>query len=412
MNLLLLTPQLPYPPRQGTTIRNYNLIRQLAKRHRLHLFTFLAPSERLSADNPLHGLCQRIETAPQPVRSLRRRALDTVCSPWPDMGLRLESQTAHQRVEQMVRTEAYDIVQIEGIEMARYGLDVLGIKSVAAPYPSLVFDDHNAEYLLQRRAALVDIRRPQRWIAAAYSLVQWQKLRRYEATICRRADATLAVSQPDRQALEGIAPGALIAVVPNGIDLNEYEEATPPTPPNDDEAPTLVFTGKMDYRPNVDAVLWFGRHVLPLIRIHRPNVRFQIVGMTPHPRLDELRNVAGVEITGAVADVRPYIHRASVYVVPMRVGGGTRFKVLEAMACAKPLVSTSLGVEGIPLQNERELLLGDTPQAFAAAVLRLLDDQGQGAQLGQKARRFVEQHYTWEEIVPRLEAVYQDVCRK
>jgi glycosyltransferase involved in cell wall biosynthesis len=277
----------------------------------------------------------------------------------------------------------------------------------ATRYPPLVFDDHNCEYLLQQRNALADLRLPQRWLAAAYSLVQWQKLRYYEAQICRQATATLAVSEADKAALAAIAPDRPITVIPNGIYLADY-----PLVATDVSSPpyTLLFTGKMDYRPNIDAMLWFGRHVLPLILAVEPQARLQIVGLSPHPRLAELRQHPAIEITGAVPDIRPYLQQAAVYIIPMRVGGGTRFKALEAMATGKGIVSTPLGVEGIAVRHEAELLLADSPEAFAAAVLRLLRDQQQGGlltqQLGRRARAFVEVHYSWTKIAPQLEQLY------
>ena len=163
----------------------------------------------------------------------------------------------------------------------------------------------------------------------------------------------------------------------------------------------------MDYRPNIDAVLWFADEVLPLILHERPEVRFQIVGMNPHPRLDRLRQQSAIEITGAVESIEPYMQSAAVYVVPLRVGGGTRFKVLDAMMYAKPMVSTSLGVEGIGVQHEGELLVADTPPIFAQAVLRLLYDSMLGNRLGANAHQFVSCEYSWQKIMPHLEAVYQ-----
>lgn len=409
MRILVLTPQLPYPPRQGTTIRNYNLIRELARRHQVDLATFLAPGEALSPENRLHQHCRRILTAPQPARSLAQRAWTTLTSSRPDMALRLESPAMHRLVQELAQTEAYDIVQVEGIEMAQYGLQT--VRASREGRPALIFDDHNCEYLLQQRNAFTDLRQPRRWVAAAYSLIQWLKLRRYEAHICRAATATVAVSPADREALQRIVPDVPVAVVPNGIDLEAYRPA-----PAQSTSPNLVFTGKMDYRPNIDAALWFGQQVLPRVREQMPEARFQIVGMNPHPRLDVLRSDPAVEITGAVPDTRPYIHAAAVYVIPMRVGGGTRFKALEAMACGKAIVSTRLGVEGIPVTHGQELLLADTPDAFAAAVVHLLQDQAeggaQGRQLGHQARRFVEDHYGWAQIVPRLEAVYQAALQR
>ncbi|HAJ35623.1 MAG TPA: glycosyl transferase family 1 [Chloroflexi bacterium] len=405
MNLLVVTPQLPYPPRQGTTIRNYNLIRGLAQRHEVDLLTFLAPGEALTADSPLWTLCRRVAGVNQPERTLRRRALATLTTRTPDMGLRLESPAMHALIASWTQERRYDAVQIEGIELAQYGLAVAGRRRHGRHWPALIFDDHNCEYLLQQRNAFTDLRHPRRWPAAAYSLIQWQKLRHYEAAVMRGADAVVAVSAADRAALQRLGAASSITVVSNGIDVTHYQPLAPAPPP----APTIVFTGKMDYRPNIDAVLWFAQQVLPRILAQAPAARFQIVGMNPHARLDVLRANPAIEITGAVPDTRPYLQRAGVYVIPMRVGGGTRFKALEAMACAAPIVSTTLGVEGIGVRNGQEMLLADTPEEFAIAVLRVLADAaGNGVlrrQLGAQGRRFVETRYAWEAIIPHLENV-------
>jgi len=407
MRILVLTPQLPYPPRQGATIRNYSLLRRLARRHEVDLLTFLAPGESLDASNPLHGLCRRIETVIQPHRSLARRARDTLLSPLPDMALRLASPDMGAMVDRAV-TRQYDLVQAEGIEMIPYGLHMVSTRR-AGTRPALVFDDHNCEYLLQKRNALTDLRTPSRWLGAAYSLVQWLKLRRYEQRAGSASDLTIAVSGPDAAALAGIGISSRILVVPNGIDVAAYSSLCV-TPPG---AGTLLFLGKMDYRPNIDAALWFAGEVLPMIQSSVPGVRFQIVGQNPHPRLDVLRNHPAVDITGSVPEIGPYLAAASVLVIPMRVGGGTRFKALEAMAACRPIVSTSLGVEGINVTGGRELLIADTPTDFAGAVLHLMADQQRGSietqRLTANARRFVEKHYDWDVLTPALEQAYQDL---
>lgn len=407
MRILILTPQLPYPPRQGATIRNYNLLRRLARRHEVHLFTFLAPGESLDASNPLHALCSRIETARQPHRSLALRARDTLLSPLPDMALRLASPDMTALISQ-ASSQQYDLVQAEGIEMVPYGLQIVRTRPAGAR-PALVFDDHNCESLLQKRNALTDLRTPRRWVGAAYSLVQWRKLRRYERQAGNAADLTVAVSGPDADALADIGIRSRIIVVPNGIDAAAYSTICS-APPG---AKTLLFLGKMDYRPNIDAALWFAGEVLPMIQSSAPGVRFLIVGQNPHPRLDVLRRHPAVEITGSVPQIEPYLTAASVLVIPMRVGGGTRFKALEAMAACRPIVSTSLGVEGIDVIGGRELLIADTPADFADAVLRLIADQQTGGietqRLTANARRFVETHYDWDVLTPTLEQAYQDL---
>jgi sugar transferase (PEP-CTERM/EpsH1 system associated) len=404
--ILILTPQLPYPPQaltgfsQGTTIRNFNLIAGLSRRHTVDLLTFHAPAQNEGPDL-LAAYCRRVVTALPPERSLSRRAVDTALRAAPDMALRLETPAMHSRLAELLRGEHHDVLQIEGIEMAPYATQL-----APAGRPQLVFDDHNAEYVLQKRAFTTDARLPRRWIAAAYSLIQWQKLARYERRVCRAADAVVAVSETDRQALRQLVPGLEVTVVPNGVDLDFYRPGcTDPLP--DLRLHSLVFTGKMDFRPNVDAVLWFANEVLPLITASIPDARFYAVGQSPHPRLSPLAGRPDVVITGRVPDTRPYIAGAGVYVIPLRIGGGTRLKVLEAMAMGQGIVSTRLGCDGFPFEDGREVLFADDPPAFAEAVVRLLQHQEQAAALGRAARAYVEAHYGWEAIVPRMEALYR-----
>lgn len=418
--ILILTPQLPVPPQlltgtsQGTTIRNYHLIAGLARRHTVHLASFAASDDPAIKDgssqvlDALRALCGRVELAPQPVRSLAARARDTLLHSRPDMALRLESPLMRQKIGRMIQeaTEGYDVVQIEGLEMAPYVFGAGAGPLFSSPRkPLMVFDDHNAEYVLQQRTFLTDLRHPRRWVAAAYSFIQWRKLIAYERRVCRAVDRVVAVSDADREALQRLIPGLEVAVVPNGVDLEFLRPGVVP-PLADLRQPALVFTGKMDYRPNVDAVLWFVDAVLPLIRAELPTAHFYVVGQKPHPRLKPLANHPAVTLTGRVPDVRPYIAGAGVYVVPLRIGGGTRLKVLEAMAMGQAIVSTRLGCDGFAFQDGREVLFADEPAEFAAQVLRLLRDREAAVQLGRHAREYVAAHFGWEAIVPRLEAVY------
>ena len=407
MKLLLLTPQSPYPPRQGTTLRNYFLLRHLASKHEVDLFTCIAPGDKSWPDPMLLELCSRVEGFRQPERPLNRRMLDALLTGKPDMGLRLAQDDAHLLLQRMLAVESYDLVQVEGLEMAPYGLQIL---QMAGNRPPVVFDNHNAEFLLQKRTAMMDARSMARWPAALYSWLQWQKLYRYERNFCQAVDGIVAVSEPDRQALSSLAPQRPIVNVPNGIEISRY----PPEPLPATDPPSLVFTGKMDYRPNVDAMLWFGLNVLPRVR-RQLDVRLQIVGMDPHPRLNRLRAFPDVELTGAVEDVVPYIQGASVYLTPMRVGGGTRFKVLEALACARPLVSTTLGVEGIPVRDGEHVLIADDAHSFADAVVSLLRDQAAGGErsrsLGEAARAFVEKQFTWDKILPQMDAFHAQLAK-
>ncbi len=427
--ILILTPQLPIPPQaltgmsQGTTIRNFNLIAGLAKRHDVDLLTFLAPATPRNGDaetlggapvnepetaalNLLQPYCGTIVTEPAPVRTLSRRARDTVLNPLPDLALRLSNPAMHAHMAELLRTKRYDVIQVEGVEMAPYVSDLWGASRPDNPSrPRLVFDDHNAEYVLQQRAFLTDARRPRRWVAAAYSLAQWRKLTGYERRVCRMADRVVAVSDVDAEALRRLAPGLEVTVIPNGVDL-AFNRPGAVSPAGGMGLNALVFTGKMDYRPNVDAVVWFADTVLPAILAHIPDAHFYIVGQQPHERVKALAERPAITVTGRVPDVRPYITGAGVYVVPLRIGGGTRLKVLEAMALGRALVSTHLGCDGFDFEDGRQVCFADDPAVFAESVVGLLRDRSQAADLGRRARAYVEAHFSWDAIVPRLEALY------
>lgn len=395
MRILFLTPQLPYPPRQGAALRNWGLISGLAPRHEITVLSFHEPgSSLLPAELP--GV-QRLETVGLPRRTPRERLYGLFLTHHPDMALRLASEHYTERLRKLLAEQHFDVAHVGGLEMAPY-LDVL---AAAHPRPLVVFDDLNCEYLLQKRAFITDLRTPARWPAAVYSLIQWQRLRRYEAQVCSRADRVIAVSEMDADKLCRLVPGLKVTVVPNGVDTQAY--APPATSP---EPATLVFTGTMDFRPNVDAVLWFAEKVLPRLQKEMRDVHFLVVGQRPHRRLEGLRSNPAVTLTGWVEDTRPYIARATVYVAPLRIGGGTRLKLLEAMAMGKPVVATTLGAEGYPFTHRRELLLADTPADFASAVIRLLRSPELRLELGQAAREFVERHYDWRSIVPLVEQVY------
>lgn len=402
----MLAPQLPYPPHQGTSMRNFNLLVHLARRHEVHLCCFSPPNTPPDALESLRAhmsaYCAQVVTVPQPTRSLGHRLWTTLTSSRPDMAYRLASPAMHAALSRLLAQTRLDVIQFEGIEMIPYLPTVLAHVGQNSS-PVIVFDDHNAEYLLQKRVFESDLRVPRRWPGAAYSLIQWQKLARYEAWACRRADAVVAVSEQDAAALRRLVPGFEVTVVPNGVDVGTYasfQNATPLLPPH-----SLLFTGTMDFRPNVDAVLWFADHVWERVRVAVPDVQFYIVGQRPHRRLDALRGRSGIVITGGVPDTRPYFADAEVYVIPLQSGGGTRLKVLEALAMKKPIVSTTMGCDGYPLTSGREVILADDPAGFAQAVIALLNDPARRKALGEAGFAFA-QRYDWANLVPQLEQVY------
>ncbi|HKZ69596.1 MAG TPA: glycosyltransferase [Anaerolineales bacterium] len=396
MNLLFLTPQLPHPPRQGTAIRNWGLIKSLSARHHIALLTFAAEGEPITPE--LRAACQQIETVPLPRRTIADRLRDLLFSPLPDLAHRLASPQFAARLATLLNSSHFDALFFEGLELAPYISP-----TPHAPRSTIVFDAHNCETILQRRALETDRRLPRRWPAALYSLIQSGRLARFEAEVCRRADHVTCVSAEDAAALRALVPTLNPIIVPNGIFLSDYQSPSASRRGDRGEGDMrLVFTGKMDYRPNVDAVTWFANDILPPIQHELPNVQFVIVGQKPTEAITKLGERKGVQVTGAVDDARPYIASAAVYVAPLRMGGGTRFKLLEAMALRRPIVSTTLGAEGFAVQSGRELTLADSAADFAQAVLTLLRDESKQRALSNAGYEFVQQ-YDWERIVPKVE---------
>jgi glycosyltransferase involved in cell wall biosynthesis len=228
-------------------------------------------------------------------------------------------------------------------------------------------------------------------------------MRRFERRTCTAARLTLAVSEPDRALLEETAPGARVVAIPTGVDTGYFSPRPGP------ERPGLVFTGSMDWYPNEDGILHFAENTLPLIRREVPGTEVTVVGRDPSARLRAAAARAGLRLTGTVADVRPYVAESAVYVVPLRVGGGTRLKIFEALAMAKPVVSTTVGAEGLPLVPGRHFIQADDPGAFAGAVVSLLRDPERRGALGREGRRLVEQHYAWPQVARRFEAACREV---
>jgi sugar transferase (PEP-CTERM/EpsH1 system associated) len=404
IKILLLTPQTPYPPDQGAPIRNFSFVRYLGQdpRYELTLLSFARPGED-AANSPalaeLSKYCHHVELIPHPARrSKLSRLRDSLFSPLPDLAKRLASPLYDAALVKILKSQAFNVIQCEGLEMAPFVL--AQAKSLNA---RLVLDEHNAEFLLQRRIFEQDWqsgwkRRP----AALYSWLQARRLTRYEREALGRFDRSIAVSEPDRVVLTALgATHRPVAVIHNGIDLDEFSPDS-----NEQEQPDrLVFTGTMDFRPNVDAVSWFAGEVWPLVLAQKPAARFFIVGRRPAPAVTALGNRPGIEVTGTVPDARPYVRQSTLYIVPMRMGGGVRFKVLEAMALGKAIVTTQMGADGIDLAAGKEAVVADTAQDFAGAVVALLDDPTRRAALAQHGRRFVEVNFDWRKITPQLDEV-------
>lgn len=403
MRILMLTASLPYPPHQGGAIRAYGILHGLhAAGHEITLLSFNDPEHGVKAENtPLIELCDTIITLSPPQRSTFQRLRDLVFTREADIARRLDDESMHNALKKLITTEHYDLIQFEGIEITNY------LFTVTRTQPNIptFYDSFNAEAALQAVIANVDLGNIRRLPNAIYSYIQSRRIARFERNICQAATAVSAVSEEDADLLRDLRPDKQVFVVPSGIFASDYEQA----PAALDLRPnTLVFTGKMDYRPNVDAVTWFADHVLPRITSHT-DAHFYIVGQKPHKRLDALRMNPNIHITGWVPDVPPYLHAADVYVAPLRMGSGTRLKILEAMAAGCAVVATPTAAAGLMNSAKDHMIITEDGQHMADAIRDLLQQPEKRRQLGNSARQYITQHYDWSVLIPRLLAAYEEI---
>lgn len=405
MRVLFLTPDAPVPADQGAKIRNLALIRAAASRHQVDLVTFArggsVPQEHLDY---LKSLCRRVEVveAPGP-RPALIRAWALLFDPLPDLAYRLESRPYRQTLADVLQRQRYDIVQIEGLEMMPF----LAVARSGAERGGVVYDAHNAEMSLQRSIFQVEFRDPARWLAGLYSLTQWSKLGTYERVMMNETHMVLAVSEPDAGKLRGrhVEP----ELVPNGVDTSAIPFKEPGKEPSLD-GKQFLFVGPLDYRPNADAVRWLVKAIWPKILANLPEARLRLVGRGAE-------RVAGpnVDAVGYVDDVGEELARAAALIVPMRMGAGVRFKVLEAMAAGVPVVSTAVGLSGIAAENERQALVANSAEGLASSTVRVVEDRALARRLAREARGLVEARYDWKKITPnylRLLNVAQQRGRK
>jgi polysaccharide biosynthesis protein PslH len=411
LNVLFLAPYLPFPPHGGGKLRMYHLLRLAARRHNVHLLTLAQVEDSAEGVARLREMCD-VTVLPAARHTLGRRLRALAFSTTPDMLLRGKETRFAETLASLLGSRKWDVVQAESIEMTQYGRTTGAAQTTSDVVPLYCYDAFNAEYLLQKRAFLTALRQPRMLHAAAYSLVQWHKLRRFEQRLARRFDLLFAVSKIDGRILADLAPGIEIEVVPNGVDTHYFSptalETTASHPVSDKRGRYLLFTGTLDFRPNVDALSWFVKAMWPELRGRFPSLRLCIAGQRPAPGVQELGSVQGVEVIGPVNDMRQLFADASVYVLPMRIGGGVRLKLLEAWAMGVPCVTTTLGAEGVTgFEPGVHALVADEAEAFAQAVERLLADQTLAGKLAMAGRELVERHYDWQPIFERMEAAWE-----
>lgn len=394
MKILFLVSHFPYPTHSGGALRAYGLLQGLATAN--HELTLFCLTGRLPDASPLHDICHEIIAVPPPTRSTTDRIRDILLTTHADMSRRFWSEDVATKLQDVLQQADFDLVHAESIEMAAY---FPAIKAIS-PNTPMVYGSLNAEYDLQRTIFSTDYKQPKRWLGAIYSYIQWKRLTKLEREICDQSAHVLAVSEADRDLLAQLS-NTLITVVKNGIAVDDYQHLTPDGSLG---SGAIVFTGSMSYRPNVDASLWFAHDIYP--QVSHPDKHLYLVGHRPHAAITALDEQDSITVTGRVESMEPYWQGAVVYIAPLRMGSGTRFKILEAMAAGCVVVSTTIGAQGLGVTSGQELILADSAIEFADAINTLLHDATLRATIAKRGRDFVRSHFDWSVIVPHLLDAY------
>lgn len=388
MKILVLDEEFPYPTNAGKRTRSFNLYRRLARQFRIY---YVGYGERNSV---AAEALRKVGIEPIPVPGIipkkqgpffYLRLLANLFSSLPYIVASHYSKVYRIVVQNSLVQFRPDLVLFEWTPYAIYLRNPASFKKLIST--------HNIEADIWRRYYENETNGLRRW----YIGKQWRKVEQFERAALRWVNGALAVSEPDRQCLSQWCPGLPTTVVPNGVDLDYFRPLAQP-----EVRRNLVFTGSMDWRPNQDAARYFVREILPLLRQVRPDLECMFVGRSPPADIQALASMPGVHITGTVEDVRPYVESAAVYIVPLRIGGGSRLKILEAMAMGRAVVSTTVGAEGLDVIHDQHVLLADDPRTFAESVLQLLDDPDRCRKLATEGRRLVEQCYGWDTLADRF----------
>jgi len=403
MKILFVSIYPASPPQYGGQRRLEGLMKELAQRHQVSAVALFDPESDPGRFEPaMRAYCREVALVASRGEGLAKRLVQARSlfsrSSFEDRYFAVPGlQRALDRALSQLEPDV--VVLSAGLPLSRHRFHRVG----SHPNPLVVLDEHNIEFDLQRQMASSGS-----FLRRLHNAVNWPKLRREEIDDWRRLDGVTFTSAPDEERARALVPSLRSAVVPNAVDVRWFR-------PRDGDSPsdgrTVMFFGINDYPPNTDGILFFIREVWPLLAASHPRARLKILGPRPTAGILAQRNER-VEVVGAVDDVRPHLASAAAVIAPLRLGGGTRFKILEALAMARPIVSTTLGAEGTEVMHDKHLLLADDPAQFAAAVGRVLDSTGLGARLGEEGRALVNAKYSWDAAARRLEAFLQELLAR
>ena len=394
MKILFLSPTVPFPLTDGGRIRVFNLLKQIGKKSDVTLLALETQPTDAEGVAQLQQFGIQVHLVPN-TPTLPRVSLGTLVNAFlkrqPITVARYALPAYRQKFRELVATENFDIVHYEMFHTAQFRTDT--------DLPG-VLSQQNVDSAIWRRLC-GETANP------FYKFAYWTQqlaFQRYERVLSPKFDAVTCTSAIDAAVFQRHCSEDNIEIIPNGVDVTHYQ------PDFTSEAPAhLIYIGSMDWYPNEDAVAFFADEILPGIQDKVSDVQFSIVGGNPSARVQRLAEREGVVVTGRVPEIKPYFAEATVFVVPLRIGSGTRLKILEALAMGKAIVSTSVGAEGLDLKDGEEIFIADEPIAFADAVTRLLTDASLRRRIGENGRARVERDYDWRSIGEKLHQLYTKI---
>jgi glycosyltransferase involved in cell wall biosynthesis len=381
-------------------MRSYFVLRYLVQKHQVTLLTFVRDTDQPDAIAHLAKLCHEIHTVP--MQRSRWRDAKFLWQSWlrqdPFLIIRDQIPAMVDKIRQLVASEAYEVVHVDQLWMAQYALVA---QQSALLAPKLILDQHNAVHLIPQRLAIDETHLLKQKLLAREARL----LTGYETDICRRFDHVVWVTEEDRRAVAALTGSKTNGQIPSTVIPICADPAQIKPVNTISNKKRITFLGGLHWPPNARGIVWFAKHVLPQVQAQVPDTILTVIGKQPPAELEE----PGIEVTGYVTDLRPYLDETAVFIVPLQAGGGMRVKILDAWSWGLPVVSTTIGAEGMAVQHEENILIADTADAFAQAVTRILQQPALGQKLGQQGRQTIMEKYNWLTIYPAWGEVYNQV---
>jgi sugar transferase (PEP-CTERM/EpsH1 system associated) len=392
MNILFLAPRLPFPCDTGGKIRTFNILKQIAKKNHVHLACF--SFEKNDKDHVKEFERLGIEVSLVPMQQNWPGKLNEVLlNSLPFSIAKYRSIRMRQTIRFLIKMKDFDAIHVDHLHMAHYQKYFEGIPCF--------LDEHNVEYRILERCAKVE----KSLIKRIFYQNEAKKMKEFEARKITEFQKVFVCSSDDQVILNKLGAND-VHVIPNGVDTDYFDSSSE----KDAKENSLVFTGSMDWLPNSDAITYFCKEILPLVWKKKNSVKLYVVGKNPTAAVKNLASLdRRVIVTGRVDDVRPHVQQASIFIVPLRIGGGTRLKILEAMAMRKAVLSTTIGAEGIE-HSKSNIALADTPESFSQAVVDLLNDPLRVIEMGEEGRKLVCDQYDWSIVGQKLHDIYNEVA--